>query len=140
MRSTSDGRPLSNIDSDPPPGEIIDGHTCPSCCNGVPVLPPLALPRGCRNTVPDGKAQTEPSEGDPVHSPSHYTRLQPEPKGILRLWGRFLSWYVLNAIKYLVRAGHKVGRGETRKEAALRDLYKSREYTDDEIAYWEAQP
>lgn len=126
MRSTSDGRPLSNLDSEAPPGEIIDGHTCPGC-NGVPAMPPLPLPRECRDTLADRvKAPTEPSESgyDPVRRPAHYARLRPEPLEVIEAWG--LGFHLGNVVKYIARAGHKGSEVE--------DLDKARQYLERRIA------
>ncbi len=112
-------------------------HPSPGCSVvDLSPLPPLPLPRECRNTVPDnglsnstpedaigelnGRAPTEPSESgyDPVRRPEHYARLRPEPLEVIEAWD--LPHHEACALKYIARAGHK---GD-----AVRDLEKAINY------------
>ncbi len=96
-------------------------HPCPGCSVvDLTPLPPLPLPRECRDTMPDGKAPTEPSESgyDPVRRPEHYARLRPEPLEVIEAWD--LPHHEACALKYIARAGHK---GD-----AVRDLEKAINY------------
>lgn len=60
---------------------------------------------------------------DAVKAPSYYTRLSPEPAWVLERWN--LRHNRSQAIKYLVRAGHK--------ENELQDLEKAAQYIAREI-------
>lgn len=61
---------------------------------------------------------------DPVSHPSHYTEgRQYEPRKVIDDWG--LSFYLGNVVKYISRAG--------RKNNAIEDLKKARQYLDWEI-------
>jgi hypothetical protein len=55
---------------------------------------------------------------DPVTSPAHYARLQPEPLDVIEAWK--LDHHSACAVKYIARAGHKGNR--------LEDLRKAAEY------------
>jgi hypothetical protein len=106
-------------------GDVID-------IPAAPLVPTIQDCPGCPAT-----GSTAPARHDPVHSPAHYTWLSPEPRKVLLQWR--LPWTITNVIKYSVRAGHKVEPGETRRDAALRDLRKARVNLDDEIGWWERQ-
>lgn len=104
-------------DSDSP------ARPCPGCRDdGGPVFPPLPLPREHRNTTPDVRAPTEPSESgyDPIRRPAHYARLRPEPLEVIEAWN--LGFHAGNVLKYVARAGHK---GD-----AVEDLEKARRYLE----------
>ena len=38
-------------------------------------------------------------------NPEHYSRLNPQPKDVIRAWG--LNFNLGSAVKYISRAGHK---------------------------------
>jgi hypothetical protein len=69
---------------------------------------------------------------DLVNSPSHYSRLSPEPLDVLLKWG--LGFPESNAVKYLCRAGYK-GGSDTR----IQDLKKARTYIDRLIQFEESK-
>jgi hypothetical protein len=43
--------------------------------------------------------------GDPVNSPGHYTRLEPQPIDVIEKWN--LPFHESQVVKYIARAGHK---------------------------------
>ena len=47
--------------------------------------------------------QRESIKGNPIN-PTHYDRLSPEPKDVIRSWE--LNFNLGNAVKYVARAGH----------------------------------
>lgn len=59
-------------------------------------------------------------------SPTHYSRLSPEPIDVIRYWS--LSFNIGCVLKYVVRAGHKD------PDKHVEDLEKARAYLDHEIA------
>lgn len=70
---------------------------------------------------------------DRVSHPSHYTWLK-EKCGIEVIdITRHMDFDLGNAIKYILRAGHKSEEGYDDKEKALEDLKKARWYLDDKI-------
>ena len=67
-------------------------------------------------TIPDNSIQ-----------PLHYTRLDPQPKDVIRDWG--LNFNLGSAVKYISRAGHK--------DDIIQDLKKAQEFIQFEIDYLE---
>lgn len=68
-----------------------------------------------------------------VEHPSHYTWLK-EKCGIEVIdITRHLSFDIGNAVKYLLRAGHKQEEGYTTKEKQIEDLKKAIFYINDEL-------
>jgi len=67
------------------------------------------------------------SEFDEISKPEHYCFSKYEPKDVIREWG--LNFNLGNAIKYIARAG--------KKESAIKDLKKARQYIEFEIDYLE---
>lgn len=65
---------------------------------------------------------------DQVVEPDHYTRFVVEPINFI-LKNRLEFWQG-SVIKYILRAGHKVGKGETPEEAEIRDLQKAARYIE----------
>jgi hypothetical protein len=61
-----------------------------------------------------------------VH-PTHYSRLNPEPGDVAREWE--LTFWLGDAVKYISRAGYKVGSD------IIQDLEKARHCIDKEIEY-----
>lgn len=49
----------------------------------------------------------QPLPFDTKEGPAHYTRLDPQPRDVIRAWD--LTFGPAAAIKYIARAGHKVG-------------------------------
>ena len=77
----------------------------------------------------------EEKADDPVN-PEHY-------KGdlVMRICEHFqLGACLFNAVKYILRSGHKILPGETEIEAELRDLKKARWYLDRKIMQLEGNP
>lgn len=73
------------------------------------------------------------NKDDRVYHPSHYTWLK-------KLCGieviditRHMDFDLGNAIKYILRAGHKTEEGMTDSEKLVEDLKKARFYLDDKI-------
>lgn len=72
-------------------------------------------------------------ENDMVNHPSHYTWLK-EKCGIEVIdITRHLDFDTGNAVKYLLRAGHKSEEGMTDKEKTIQDLKKAAWYINDRI-------
>lgn len=70
---------------------------------------------------------------DRVYHPSHYTWLK-ELCGIEVIdITRHMDFDLGNAIKYILRAGHKTEEGMTDSEKLIEDLKKARFYLDDKI-------
>lgn len=70
---------------------------------------------------------------DKVNHPSHYTWLK-EKCGIEVIdITRHLDFDTGNAVKYLLRAGHKSEEGMTDQEKAIQDLKKAAWYINDRI-------
>lgn len=70
---------------------------------------------------------------DMVNHPSHYTWLK-ERCGIEVIdITRWLDFNIGNAVKYLLRAGHKTEKGLTNKDKAIQDLEKAIWYITDKI-------
>lgn len=70
---------------------------------------------------------------DRVNHPSHYTWLK-ELCGIEVIdITRHMDFDLGNAIKYILRAGHKTEEGMTDSEKLIEDLKKARFYLDDKI-------
>jgi hypothetical protein len=65
-------------------------------------------------------------DNDPVHSPAHYSRLDPEPIEVIESWG--LGFHLAQVLKYIARAGHK----DPAKE--IEDLRKAKFYLERKIA------
>ena len=83
---------------------------------------------------PKARAEAvERQDADAVNHPEHYTwikdRLGIEVIDITRC----LSFSRGNAVKYLLRAGHKAEQGMTAREKELEDLRKAAFYVNDEI-------
>lgn len=75
----------------------------------------------------------EEKKEDRVSHPSHYTWLK-EKCGIEVIdITRHLSFDTGNAVKYLLRAGHKQEEGYTTKEKQIEDLKKAIFYINDEL-------
>lgn len=65
-------------------------------------------------------------DSNPIQ-PNHYTRLNPQPKDVIRDWG--LNFNLGSAVKYISRAGHK--------DDIVQDLKKAQEFIQFEIDYLE---
>lgn len=75
----------------------------------------------------------EIEENDMVNHPNHYTWLK-EKCGIEVIdITRWLDFDTGNAVKYLLRAGHKSEEGMTDKEKTIQDLKKAAWYINDRI-------
>lgn len=70
---------------------------------------------------------------DRVNSPSHYTWLKDKCGIEVIDITRHLDFDLGNAIKYILRAGHKVEKGVSIKEKNIEDLRKALYYINDEI-------
>ena len=78
-------------------------------------------------------AKTTLVKEDKVNHPSHYTWLK-ERCGIEVIdITRYLDFDTGNAVKYLLRAGHKSEEGMTDKEKTIQDLEKAVWYIRDKI-------
>lgn len=70
---------------------------------------------------------------DNVKPPSHYTYGKIET--IDFILDKSLDFPLGNAIKYIVRAGHKESEGMTLIDKAIEDLEKAKQYIDFEIEH-----
>jgi hypothetical protein len=70
---------------------------------------------------------------DNVKHPSHYTYGKIET--IDFILDKSLDFPLGNAIKYIVRAGHKESEGMTLIDKAIEDLEKAKQYIDFEIEH-----
>jgi hypothetical protein len=68
---------------------------------------------------------------DPVNSPGHYTRLEPQPIDVIEKWN--LPFHESQVVKYIARAGHK----DPTKH--LEDLKKAEFYLKRKIAQLEGK-
>lgn len=68
-----------------------------------------------------------------VYSPSHYTWLKDKCGIEVIDITRHLDFNTGNAVKYLLRAGHKSEEGMTDKEKTIQDLQKAVWYIEDKI-------
>lgn len=73
------------------------------------------------------------NEDDKVNSPSHYTWLKDKCGIEVIDITRHLDFDLGNAIKYLLRSGHKQEEGMTDKEKQIEDLKKAVWYINDKI-------
>ena len=70
---------------------------------------------------------------DPVAHPAHYTYGKIEVIDFIQ--DKDLNFALGNAVKYIVRAGHKAEQGMSDEEKAIQDLEKARQYIDFEIKH-----
>lgn len=70
---------------------------------------------------------------DSVSHPSHYTYGKIEC--IDFIFDKDLNFALGNAIKYIVRAGHKSSAGMSDEEKTIQDLEKAKQYIDFEIEH-----
>lgn len=70
---------------------------------------------------------------DPVAHPAHYTYGKIEVIDFIQ--DKDLNFALGNAVKYIVRAGHKSEQGMSDKEKAIQDLEKAKQYIDFEIEH-----
>ena len=70
---------------------------------------------------------------DPVAHPAHYTYGKIEVIDFIQ--DKDLNFALGNAVKYIVRAGHKAEQGMSDEEKAIQDLEKARQYIDFEIEH-----
>ncbi len=73
----------------------------------------------------ENKADVGTAEFDEISKPKHYCFSNYQPKDVIREWD--LNFNLGNAIKYIARAG--------KKESAIKDLKKARQYIEFEIDY-----
>lgn len=75
----------------------------------------------------------ETQQNDAVNHPSHYTYLK-DKCGVeaINICEQF-DFNMGNALKYLLRAGHKTEEGLTAQEKELQDLHKAAWYVNKEI-------
>lgn len=86
------------------------------------------------NSLQESKSeQKETTQKDNVNHPSHYSYLK-ELCGVEVIdITRHLDFDTGNAVKYLLRAGHKSEEGYTDKDKAIEDLKKAVFYINDKI-------
>ena len=70
---------------------------------------------------------------DPVAHPAHYTYGKIEVIDFIQ--DKDLNFALGNAVKYIVRAGHKAEQGMSDEEKAIQDLKKAKQYIDFEIEH-----
>lgn len=99
-------------------------------------LPPDTL-CDAREEESSGASRTSPptreSGADPVAHPAHYTYGKIEVIDFIQ--DKDLNFALGNAVKYIVRAGHKAEQGMSDEEKAIQDLEKARQYIDFEIEH-----
>lgn len=78
-------------------------------------------------------SEYHPSINDSVSHPSHYTYGKIEC--IDFIFDKELNFALGNAIKYIVRAGHKSSKGMSDEDKAIQDLEKAKQYIDFQIAH-----
>ena len=89
---------------------------------------------------PVDKSTTEDaSRNENVHHPSHYTWLKAKCGIEVIDIVRHLDFDLGNALKYILRAGHKHENGYTRSQKAIEDLKKAIWYINDKIKTLEEQ-
>ena len=76
---------------------------------------------------------TRENGADPVAHPAHYTYGKIEVIDFIQ--DKDLNFALGNAVKYIVRAGHKAEQGMSDEEKAIQDLEKARQYIDFEIEH-----
>ena len=70
---------------------------------------------------------------DAVNHPSHYTDGGIETIDFIE--AKKLPYHLGNAVKYIVRAGHKHSEGMSDKDKAIQDLEKAMQYLEFEIEH-----
>lgn len=86
-----------------------------------------------KHIINDAFIEDKWQKNDMVNHPSHYTWLK-EKCGIEVIdITRHLDFDTGNAVKYLLRAGHKSEEGMTDKEKTIQDLKKAAWYINDRI-------
>lgn len=78
-------------------------------------------------------SECHPIINDSVSHPSHYTYGKIEC--IDFIFDKDLNFALGNAIKYIVRAGHKSSKGMSDEDKAIQDLEKAKQYIDFQIAH-----
>lgn len=76
---------------------------------------------------------------DKVNSPSHYTWLKDKAGIEVIDITRHMDFDLGNAIKYILRAGHKTEEGYDNKAKTIEDLKKAIFYINDKIAQIEGK-
>ena len=87
---------------------------------------------GASRTSPSTKERAD-GKADPVAHPAHYTYGKIEVIDFIQ--DKDLNFALGNAVKYIVRAGHKAEQGMSDEEKAIQDLEKARQYIDFEIEH-----
>ena len=93
-------------------------------------------PDASKDECPTGKehiSECHPNINDSVSHPSHYTYGKIEC--IDFIFDKDLNFALGNAIKYIVRAGHKSSKGMSDDDKAIQDLEKAKQYIDFQIAH-----
>ena len=102
----------------------------PEYCDGDKTI--CSSDTKCR-TCWDGEIPEIKSVYDSVSHPSHYTYGKIEC--IDFIFDKDLNFALGNAIKYIVRAGHKSSAGMSDEEKTIHDLEKAKQYIDFEIEH-----
>lgn len=87
----------------------------------------------CSTAVPPDISDKESHTNDPVAHPAHYTYGKIEVIDFIQ--DKDLNFALGNAVKYIVRAGHKAEQGMSDEEKAIQDLEKAKQYIDFEIEH-----
>lgn len=93
------------------------------------------MPDNVDITIPRDIDPTSAKANDRIAHPSHYT--QGKIECIDFILDKQLDFPLGNAIKYIVRAGHKSEEGMTDREKAIEDLNKAIQYIKFEIEHLE---
>lgn len=90
-------------------------------------------PAGSTENMQNSKSPLAEDFNEKVSSPSHYTWLKAKCGIEVIDITRHMNFNLGNAIKYILRAGHKSEEGYSIKEKTLEDLKKADWYIKDEI-------
>ena len=108
---------------------MSDVYVCVRCNNNKKCYAVNVQGMWCRECWLGHRGLRAKDEGDPVNSPGHYTRLEPQPIEVIEKWR--LPFHEAQVIKYISRAGHK----DPSKH--LEDLKKAEFYLSRRIAQLE---
>lgn len=91
------------------------------------------IPEQDASNIECAVSESSPTINDSVSHPSHYTYGKIEC--IDFIFDKDLDFALGNAIKYIVRAGHKSSVGMSDEEKTIQDLEKAKQYIDFEIEH-----
>lgn len=113
------------------PKRGCENITCEECWDRE-----IPEPDASKDECPTGEehiSECHPSINDSVSHPSHYTYGKIECVDFI--FDKELNFALGNAIKYIVRSGHKSSKGMSDDDKAIQDLEKAKQYIDFQIAH-----